>query len=72
LSRKYPKPQSWRDFKNELQKRWELLNEDDLEGVFGDRESLILRLQERYSMARQDAEREVDQFWENLNTTENH
>jgi len=66
------KPQSWRDFKNELQKRWELLNEDDLEGVFGDRESLILRLQERYSMARQDAEREVDQFWENLNTTENH
>jgi CBS domain-containing protein/uncharacterized protein YjbJ (UPF0337 family) len=60
-------PQSWRDFKNELQKRWDLLNEDDLEGVFGDRESLIARVQERYKIAREDAEREVDQFWEKLN-----
>lgn len=59
-------PQSWREFKNELQKRWELLNEDDLEGVFGDRESLITRIQERYSMPRAEAEREVDQFWEKL------
>jgi CBS domain-containing protein len=64
-------PQSWREFKNELQKRWDLLTEDDLEGVFGDRESLITRLQERYSMPRGDAEREVNQFWEKL-TTENH
>jgi CBS domain-containing protein len=60
-------PHSWRDFKNELQKRWDLLNEDDLEGVFGDRESLIARVQERYSMTREDAERDVDQFWEKLN-----
>lgn len=61
-------PQSWHQFKTELQKRWELLNEDDLEGVFGDRESLIARLQEKYSMGRQDAEREADQFWEKLTT----
>jgi CBS domain-containing protein len=59
-------PQSWREFKNELQKRWDLLNEDDLEGVFGDRESLITRIQERYSIQRAEAEREVDQFWEKL------
>jgi CBS domain-containing protein/uncharacterized protein YjbJ (UPF0337 family) len=58
--------QSWHEFKNELQKRWDLLTEDDLEGVFGDRESLISRLQEKYSMAREDAEQEVDQFWEKL------
>ena len=61
-------PQSWQQFKNELQKRWDLLTEDDLEGVFGDRETLIIRLQERYSMPRQDAEHEVDQFWEKLTT----
>jgi CBS domain-containing protein/uncharacterized protein YjbJ (UPF0337 family) len=59
-------PESWHQFKNELQKRWDLLTDDDLERVFGDRESLIARLEERYSMARQDAEREVDQFWEKL------
>jgi CBS domain-containing protein/uncharacterized protein YjbJ (UPF0337 family) len=59
-------PQSWQQFKNELQKRWDLLTEDDLEGVFGDRETLIARLQERYSMARLDAEHEVDQFWQKL------
>jgi CBS domain-containing protein len=62
-------PQSWRAFKNELRSRWNRLTEDDLEGVFGDRESLILRLQERYAMQRMDAEREVDQFWEKLTTT---
>jgi CBS domain-containing protein/uncharacterized protein YjbJ (UPF0337 family) len=61
-------PQSWHEFKNELQKRWDLLTEDDLEGVFGDRESLITRLQERYSMAREEAEQEVNQFWEKLTT----
>jgi CBS domain-containing protein/uncharacterized protein YjbJ (UPF0337 family) len=59
-------PQSWREFRNELQKRWDLLTENDLEGVFGDRESLIARVQERYSIAREDAEREVDQFWDKL------
>ena len=64
-------PQSWNEFKNELQKRWNLLTKDDLEGVFGDRESLITRVQEKYSMARPDAEREVDQFWQKLNT-DNH
>ena len=55
-------PQSWREFKNELQKRWDLLTEDDLDGVFGDRENLITRLQQKYSMAREDAEQEVDQI----------
>ncbi|HEY7161205.1 MAG TPA: CBS domain-containing protein [Acidobacteriota bacterium] len=59
-------PESWHEFKNELQKRWNLLTEDDLEGVFGDRESLINRVQERYSLAREEAEQEVDQFWEKL------
>jgi CBS domain-containing protein/uncharacterized protein YjbJ (UPF0337 family) len=61
-------PQSWHEFKNELQKRWDLLTEDDLEGVFGDKESLITRLQQKYSMAREKAEQEVDQFWEKLTT----
>jgi CBS domain-containing protein len=64
-------PQSWREFKNELRSRWDRLSEDDLEGVFGDRESLILRLQERYAMQPMQAEREVDQFWEKLTTTKN-
>jgi CBS domain-containing protein len=64
-------PHSWREFKNELRRRWDRLTEDDLEGVFGDRESLILRLQERYAMQRMEAEREVDQFWEKLTTTKN-
>ena len=64
-------PQSWREFKTALRNRWGRLIEDDLEGVFGDRENLIQRLQERYSMQRIDAEREVDQFWEKLTTTKN-
>ena len=64
-------PQSWREFKTALRNRWGRLKEDDLEGVFGDRENLIQRLQERYAMQRMDAEREVDQFWEKLTTTKN-
>ena len=63
-------PQSWQQFQNKLLKRWDLLTEDDLEDVFGDKESLITRLQEKYSMAREEAEQEVSQFWEKL-TPEN-
>jgi hypothetical protein len=55
--------------KSEILNRWNRLSEDDLDGIRDYRETLILRLQQRYAMQRPEAEREVDQFWEDLTTT---
>jgi CBS domain-containing protein len=62
-------PQKWRQIKSEIQSRWNRITDDDLDGVFDNRETLILRLQQRYAMHRSKAEREVDQFWEDLTIT---
>jgi hypothetical protein len=62
-------PHSWKQTKSEIQSRWNRITEDDLDGSLDYRETLILRLMQRYAMHRNEAEREVDQFWEDLTTT---
>jgi len=52
----------WHQFKGEVKSRWGKLTDDDLDRVSGDTEKLIGRLQERYGYARDQAQREVDEF----------
>ena len=54
----------WRQLKGEVKSQWGKLTDDDLDRVEGDAEKLIGRVQERYGYARQDAEREVNDFIE--------
>jgi uncharacterized protein YjbJ (UPF0337 family) len=49
------------EMKEILRKEWEALTDDDLESITN-REDLIHRLQARYGIAREDAERQV-QDW---------
>jgi uncharacterized protein YjbJ (UPF0337 family) len=52
----------WQQLKGEARIQWGRLTDDDLDQVQGNLEKLAGKLQERYGYARQDAQREVDDF----------
>ncbi len=53
---------NWRQFKGEAKRRWGKLTDDDLKTIDGDKDKLIGKIQERYGKAREDVQRDVDQF----------
>lgn len=53
----------WHHLKGQAKQTWGQLTDDDLEMIQGRREELIGRLQERYGLSRDDAERQV-RAWE--------
>ena len=52
----------WRQLKGEVKARWAKLTDDDLMSVEGSFDKLVGRIQERYGYAKNDAQREVDEF----------
>jgi len=51
---------NWNQAKGELKTRWSKLTDDDVAAVEGNRDKLVGRLQERYGITKEEAEREVD------------
>jgi len=54
---------NWKQFKGEVQKQWGKLTDDQFDQIEGDREKLIGSIQENYGVARDEAEKQVDE-WE--------
>ncbi|MBK9941303.1 MAG: CsbD family protein [Kouleothrix sp.] len=54
----------WAQLKGEARTQWGKLTDDDWEQIAGKRDKLAGRLQERYGWTRENAEREVDAFFE--------
>jgi uncharacterized protein YjbJ (UPF0337 family) len=52
----------WKQLSGKLKAQWGKLTDDDLAVVEGDREYLIGRIQERYGIARDEAERQLRDF----------
>jgi uncharacterized protein YjbJ (UPF0337 family) len=52
----------WKQLKGDIKSQWGKFTDDDLAMVEGQRDKLVGLVQERYGYARQQAEREVDQF----------
>lgn len=52
----------WKQFTGDIKKRWGKLTDDDLDRVEGNREKLEGRIQERYGVAKEDAEKQVDEW----------
>jgi uncharacterized protein YjbJ (UPF0337 family) len=52
----------WNQLKGEVKSQWGKLTNDDLDRIEGDTDKLIGRVQERYGYAREQAQREVDDF----------
>jgi uncharacterized protein YjbJ (UPF0337 family) len=58
----------WKQFKGKILEKWGKLTNDDLDVISGKREQLLGKLQQRYGVAREEAERQVKE-WESGNTT---
>ena len=56
----------WKQTKRQLREKWGKLTDDDLVLIAGQREQLIGRLQERYGIAKEEAERRADEFVKSL------
>jgi len=57
---------NWKQAKGKVKQQWGKLTNDDLEMVSGKRDQLVGIIQESYGMARDEAERQV-QEWEARN-----
>jgi uncharacterized protein YjbJ (UPF0337 family) len=56
---------NWKQFKGKVKEKWGDLNDDDLTYIDGKRDQLIGRVQERYGIAKDEAERQV-KAWERM------
>jgi uncharacterized protein YjbJ (UPF0337 family) len=54
----------WEQAKGNVQKKWGKLTNDDLDVIKGNKKVLIGKLQEKYGMSQEEAEREVSQYRE--------
>ena len=52
----------WTQFKGRVREQWGKLTDDDVDRIEGKSEQLVGRLQERYGWAKEDAQREVDNW----------
>ena len=55
---------NWKIMKGKVKEQWGKLTDDDLDVIAGKRDQMIGRIQERYGCQRDEAERQVDSFWD--------
>ena len=53
---------SWKQIRGEARNQWGKLTDDDLEQAKGQRDILVGRIRERYGMAKEDANRQIDEW----------
>lgn len=52
----------WKQFRGKVREQWGRLTDDDLDVISGQRDQLIGKLQERYGMAKEEAEHQLRAF----------
>lgn len=55
---------NWKQFKGKVKEKWGELTDDDLQVIGGKRDKLIGKLQEKYGIAKEEAEKELKNFEE--------
>jgi uncharacterized protein YjbJ (UPF0337 family) len=53
---------SWKQFQGKVREKWGKLTDDDLTVVAGKRDQLSGALQRRYGIAKDEAEKQLDEF----------
>lgn len=56
----------WEQFKGDVQKKWGKLTNDDLDVVKGDVKILVGKLQEKYGMTKESAEKAINDVKEKM------
>jgi len=58
---------NWKQLQGSVRKQWGKLTDDDLEQGRGEREKLVGRIQERYGIAKDEANRQLTEWERNQN-----
>jgi len=53
---------NWTQIKGEIKSRWADLTDDEISQIDGEREKFVGLVQEKYGLAKSDAEEQVDAF----------
>lgn len=53
---------NWHQVKGTIKTHWGRLTDDELDQIDGEREKLVGKIQERYGIAREEAEKQVNSF----------
>jgi len=56
----------WHQLKGAIRANWGELTDDDLQVIAGEREKLLGKIQERYAVTREEANRAIDEWAERL------
>jgi uncharacterized protein YjbJ (UPF0337 family) len=56
----------WKELKGRARSSWGELSDDELDRIGGRKDELIGRIQQRYGLEREEAERQVDDWARNL------
>jgi len=52
----------WKQYKGKVREKWGKLTNDDLDVITGRRDQLVGKVQERYGIAKEEAQRQVDEY----------
>lgn len=52
----------WKQLKGKVKQRWGKLTDDDLTALSGKKDELVGRIQQRYGITREQAEKEADEW----------
>ena len=56
----------WKQVKAEMKSQWAKLTDDDLKNLAAKKDNIVGKLQERYGIVKDDAEKQLDAFIEKL------
>ena len=61
----------WKQFTGSAKERWGKLTDDDMETLTGKKDHLVGKIQERYGIARAEAEKQAEEWSKALKETKN-
>ena len=59
----------WKQIKGDLRERWGKLTNDEVEQINGQEQNLVGKIQEKYGIAKEEAQSQVKSFLAKLNST---
>ena len=60
----------WKQIRGSVRQHWAKLTDDDLEMIAGNRDKFVGIVQERYGIAKEEAQKRADEWARNLRETE--
>ena len=61
---------NWKQYKGKAREQWGKLTDSDMEQIAGKRDQLVGRIQTSYGVAKEEAEKQVDDFSHQLKAAE--